>query len=112
MKTLSILFSFMLFGTLFVACEKDLEPPTSSCISKKIKTFKQDTCDDAHVDEYIFNSEKVYVFELGTCIADGQSNVYDSECELLGSLGGINGNNTIQGQSFDSANFQQTIWKP
>ena len=70
------------------------------------------SCNDAKVDEYLFQNKTVFVFEEGTCLRDGISSVYDSSCQLLGSLGGFTGNLKIHGVNFsETAVFQRTIWK-
>ena len=66
----------------------------------------------AHVDEYLFQEKIVYVFDPGNCGADMQANVYDSNCNMIGALGGIIGNILINNVRFDqNAVFQKTIWK-
>jgi hypothetical protein len=65
----------------------------------------------AQVDEYLFQGEIVYVFEPGNCGADMQAPVYDSNCQMIGALGGFAGNILINNVRFDqNAVFQKTIW--
>jgi len=42
-----------------------------------------------------------------TCIED----VYDTDCNNLSFLGGIQGNSEINGKDFSKATFVKTIWK-
>lgn len=52
----------------------------------------------------------VYVYDPGTCGADQTSEVTNTKCETLGYLGGITGNNKINGEDFSSATFKKTVW--
>ncbi len=58
-------------------------------------------CDKgATVNEYTFIGQKVYAFDQGTCIADGQTEIADSNCNTLGYLGGLMGSTKINGRIF------------
>lgn len=96
---------------MFFACKKSEETP--SCIDSKITEFKHViSCNQGtNVKEYKFQSNRVYVFDPGTCGADMTSEVMDENCNSLGFLGGIAGNNTINGESFDHAKYIRTVWK-
>jgi uncharacterized protein DUF6970 len=59
----------------------------------------------------MFQNETVFVFTLGTCGADLQSEVIDSTCKTLGVIGGIDGIMEINGESFSNAVFVKTILK-
>jgi hypothetical protein len=104
----------------FSACDKeDIAQVGSACIKKKITSFsnathvctKADNPTGANVKEYYFQDKLVYVFDEGSCISDGISDVYDAECNFLGQLGGLAGFNNINGQSFSSAEFRRTLWE-
>lgn len=96
---------------LLVSCN-EIEKGTPDCIVEKIKEFDRDGgCDDRHADKYVFRGKDVYVMDPGTCGADMSSGVFDGECNLLGSLGGITGNTQIEGEEFSTAVFIQTIWR-
>ena len=106
--------TLLLFGLflIFMGCKKT-DSSVPGCINDKIGVFKRTTpCNDAKVDEYLFQNELVFVFDEGTCVVDGSSDVYNSSCKLIGSLGGFTGNMEIQGINFsEKAVFQKTIWK-
>jgi hypothetical protein len=80
-------------------------------IRKQISIYqKSASCKDAHVDEMIFQAARVFLFDPGKCGADMTADVYDEKGKLLGSLGGIRGNMIINGEDFDHAKKQRTIW--
>ena len=90
----------------------EIENGTPKCVKVKIIEFnKTTTCADSKVDEYIFQNRVIFVFSPGTCGADMQSSVIDSDCILLGDLGGFVGNSDINGESFENAVFVKNIWK-
>lgn len=104
-----ILFTSFLFLNL-VSCNK--KPSTPECIKNKITQFGNVACPKgASVKEYKFEKEIVFVFDMGNCGADFFSDVYNSDCKLLGSLGGIIGNTKINGVEFSTAEFLRTVWK-
>ena len=98
---------------VFTSCTRfEIEADTPKCVKDKIVDFNKDqTCSDIKVDEYTFQGISVYVFDSGTCGADMQSSVIDTDCNNLGALGGLAGNIEINGESFESAVFVKTIWE-
>lgn len=108
MKTLI----FILLVLTTVSCrELDIPNNPPKCVTGKINAFKDEACEKgANVKKYTFQEKTVYVFDPGTCGADMTSEVIDSECNNLGYLGGITGNTTINGESFENAEFVETTW--
>ncbi|MCP4437387.1 MAG: hypothetical protein GY810_00275 [Aureispira sp.] len=106
-----LLFTLTLALLLLSSCKK--ESTTPECVEDKIKVFKTEVlCSEgAKVEQYSFQSQKVYVFHEGLCIADGTAEVIDLNCKTLGYLGGIMGNNKINGESFSNAELTKTLWK-
>jgi len=102
----------MLLTAVSVSCG-DIEKDVPGCIQSEIREFRSNlTCDDgATVGEYLFQSQRVYVFYPGDCGADMTSEVISEGCETLGFLGGISGNTIINGESFSNAVYQRTVWK-
>jgi len=100
-------------ATLFLSCNKlEIADNTPSCIQEKIKKFDKSTnCETASVKEFSYQGTSVYMFDLGNCGNDMQSEVLNADCKTLGSLGGNVGNNTINGESFSDAIFIKTIWE-
>lgn len=106
MKTLIIL----LFASLLLSCSKiDKEAP--KCLNKKIKENQKGNCDDANVEEYLFQGKTVYVLGFYNCASDGAAEVVDSDCNRLGYLGGIEGNTKINGEPFSNAVYVKTVWE-
>lgn len=95
------------------SCKKDdSSGGVPVCIQQRVQAFSTSEmlCNDARVDEYFFQARIVYVFSFGSCITDGASGVYDRSCKAIGSLGGIAGNTTVNGESFSHAVHIKTIW--
>jgi len=64
------------------------------------------------VFRYKFQDQFVYVFNPGNCGADMMSNVYDEDCFLICSLGGIAGNIMCNGENFtENATDETLIWE-
>jgi hypothetical protein len=82
------------------------------CLPAALDAFQTWCCaSSAHVDEYQFQGQPVYLFEPGTCGADMPTYVLDAQCDTLGFLGGFAGFTQIQGLDFASnSSFQGTIW--
>jgi hypothetical protein len=92
------------------ACKKEGKTPL--CIENKMEEFKFSiSCNvGGHIKEYEFQSKRVFVFNPGNCGADMTSEVLDENCNVLGYLGGIAGNNKINGEDFNNAKLKQTLW--
>lgn len=111
MKTIKLLLVLVLCIHLY-GCSKDRDSSLPACIHKKIEEFKSTKiCDQSRVDEYEFQKKRVFVFENQYCCCDFTSEVLDSECGYLGSLGGFIGNNKINNEDFSNAKFIKTHWK-
>jgi len=109
----NVLSFFSVLLILFSACEK-ADKKIPNCINELIKNKASDIglCETgASVKQYSFQGKDVYAFTPGNCISDGFTDVYDDNCQIIGSLGGIVGvrkiNNVI---FFDVAIFRKTIW--
>ena len=93
--------------------EKDNCGCTAPCVYLSINEFKNDpnTCSTgASIKEYKWEGKTVHVYDGGICIADGQAIVKDTNCKVLGYLGGIAGNSTIEGKEWSTAVYIRTIW--
>jgi hypothetical protein len=99
--------------TLAIGCTKtEKSQGTTPCITDKIEAFQTECCDQgANVKKYQFQGATAYVFDPGICGADMTAAVIGEDCSALGYLGGIAGNNVINGSSFDTAQLQATIWQ-
>ena len=109
MKNLFLIIVALVF--ISISCEKD---DISDCVEQKIDEFANGdyACETgASVKQYVFQSERVYVFDPGLCGADMAAGVMDNECNPLGQLGGIEGNTEINGDDFSEATLINTIWE-
>ena len=104
---------FILLVAGLVSCQLDIESGTPGCIQTKIKDFsKSEPCTNGKtISKYSFQGEIVYVFEPGSCGNDFATDVFDSNCNFLGFLGGIAGISEINGEEFSNAIFAGVIWK-
>ncbi len=71
----------------------------SPCM-KKVLRQESLLCKDASVDIYLFQGERVFVVNPGTCGNDLTSSVYDEQCNFLCYLGGFAGIDTCLNVSF------------
>ena len=103
---------FILFTLLIAACTKQhVAKGIPVCIKYKINSFEKDCCkQNAEVRESVFQNKIVYEFYPGNCGADFASLVLDSDCNILGSLGGFAGNTKINGEDFSHATAIRTVW--
>ena len=107
MRTLVLLILVCFLGS----CRKFSNLP--DCINTKVEEFKKSevVCRDATVKEYSFEGKTVYLFDAGSCIADGGVGVYENNCNYLGTLWGFSGNGKIDGVDFASTAFYKgTLW--
>lgn len=82
------------------------------CISTQIagilKNYQPRT-PRSNIRKYLYKGEYVYVVEINE-IADEQNPVYNNNCELICTHGGIDGNNNKTCINWDSAVFIETVW--
>lgn len=85
---------------------------TPECIKEMIKNnYATASCEDITVDQYYFQDQTVYTFNVCPDNPDAGIEVYNEECNYLGLLNGFSGNQYINGVKFyDHAEFVQTIW--
>ena len=92
---------------------KTLSYTNKQCINNEIIAFENNNyacTTTAHVDEYLFQKDTVYVFNPGDCGNDMSSKVFSKYCKDLGNIGGFGGNIIINGEDFSSAVFIKTVW--
>lgn len=111
MKLLTV--PFLLLATLS-SCEKiDVPKGTPSCIKKQIREARSNdhSCHDM-VYRYDYKGETVYLFtDDGNC-ADALTLIYDEDCKLICSMGGINGEGNGQCPDFhQQATNKELIWQ-
>lgn len=99
---------------LLAACNRKTAPigGNSACLQKSIAAWSADVrCSDAFAAQYTFQGKKVYVLYHGSCGADMTDAVLDANCKLIGTLGGITGNMSINGEPFANATDKKVVWK-
>jgi hypothetical protein len=115
MKTLRF-FAIILILIACFSCEKlELQVDVPGCIESKIKDFKRSdlSCNSgAEVLRYDFQGRQVFVFQPGNCGADMPIKIYDSNCNLLCTLGGFEGRSYCNGELFyTNATNRVLVWK-
>ena len=87
MKPSFVLVVFLLMS--LIACSEF----ESDCLEMHAEEFKKQRldCKGSSIIKYEFQGKTVYAFSDGQCIADGGSNILDSECTEICFLGGIEG---------------------
>lgn len=109
-----LLFTALATGLLFASCNKEDENAVPQCVQDRLATFElNEACGDgASVRRYTFLGNDVYAYNPGSCGADMTTPILDADCNSLGYLGGITGNDTISGVPFSSnAILVSTIWQ-
>jgi hypothetical protein len=90
---------FIVSFTILSSCEKK-QADTPDCIKSLISTYSVCGNDGGSVSQYSFQNQIVYVFDPGLGGADMASSVYNENCQIIGILGGIAGNNIINNEIF------------
>jgi hypothetical protein len=109
-----LLFVMLASGLMLASCNKEDENAVPTCVQDRLAIFEADeACGaGASVKRYTFQGNDVYAYDPGSCGADMTTAVLDAECNNLGYLGGISGNDTISGVPFSSnALLVSTIWQ-
>lgn len=112
MKKLIIIFlvSFLVFG-----CENlDIPSGLPECIEDQIKSELKNNevrmPNKASVKAFIYNGEKVYIFDPGSGYADWLFTAYNEECDIVCEFGGFAGLNTCP--DFDiNSEYLGVIWQ-
>ncbi len=71
-----------------------------ACLKKAVRN--EIICNDASLSTYLFQGQKVYVYNPGSCVNDGFSSVYDEQCNLICQLYGFIGQDSCMSVSFSS----------
>ena len=96
------IFIFAIVIMLF-ACKK--ESTTPDCVNLKITEFSKTCGKDSKVDLYTMDKKDVYVF-FETSGADLQYPVFDTNCNIICTIGGFTGGSTCA----EYPTFVKTIW--
>lgn len=110
------LFSLSL-GLLLSSCGKSEQSPNTtipSCLNSKLINWNvQFGCQSGKsLNQYSIKGKTFFVLEPGNCGADMTALVIDTNCNVIGYLGGIGGNNlkTIYDEDMANSFFVKTIW--
>ncbi|MBI1225977.1 MAG: hypothetical protein GC192_12145 [Bacteroidetes bacterium] len=107
--------SILLLLFFLSSCKKDDDLKVSDCMEKTITDFQKDpsTCPTgATVKEYEFQGQKVYAFDLGSCVEDAAVTILSSECDILCEVGGFGGTSDCLGFNFfENAKELRVVWK-
>jgi hypothetical protein len=108
--------SLIFLFTILIGCKKlDLLFDVPDCIEKEIGEFAESpfACDsNAQVLRYDFQDSQVFLFQPGNCGADLSEKVYDCDCNLICTLGGLEGNNICDSLDFNEyATNKVIVWK-
>ena len=91
------------FVLLLVSCETDDPTVIPVCIDQEIPVFAQTACPSTgDLTVWSFDGEDVFCFNEGTCYTDAMAYIYDADCNLLCTLGGVDNNTICQGLQWDA----------
>lgn len=104
-----------LISCLAFSCENlDIPSDLPECIEDQIKSevrnSKVRVPNKASVEAYLYNGEKVYIFNPGSGYADWLSTAYNQDCEVICEFGGFAGLNTCPDFN-ETAESLGVIWK-
>lgn len=108
-KYISFIIALVVIG--IYSCEDTICLPT--CINEIIEHLEIHHCDDsANIAQYRFQNEIVYKIDPGHCADDQSYDVIDSNCEVIGMLGGFAGTSKINGIDFyENAEVLSVVWE-
>lgn len=114
--SLFCLFSLSI-GLLLSSCgkiEQSSNTTIPSCLNSKLINWEVHFgCKSGNsLNQYSIKGKTFFVLEPGNCGADMAALVIDTNCNEIGYLGGIGGNNlkTIYGEEMANSFFVKTIW--
>jgi len=100
MKYLASLLFVSVF--LFSCGDDDLDIP--QCIDEELQAFIPEGCPGtSDLTLWRFQGQDVYCFAYGDCISDTYAEIFNQNCVLLCTLGGISGNNICEGAEWDTS---------
>ena len=110
MKLLPII--AILTGLFLFSCGDD-EPELPACIDAELQVFITESCSgSATLELWRFRGQDVYYFNSGTCVSEPFADIFDAECNLLCTLGGISGNGICDGTDWNgNATLTSTLFE-
>ncbi|MCC7299328.1 MAG: hypothetical protein IT244_13420 [Bacteroidia bacterium] len=105
---------FLLLSAVFAfsACKKfKIEDDIPPCIEESAKEkTKSVSSEYATILEYEFQGNIVYVFDLEAGQNNSSADIFNTSCEKIGYLGGVDQNKEVLGEPFTNAKFIRRIW--
>jgi len=100
----------LLFGVFGISCSRhELQDPSSpDCINKEIAMALQNPAQNPRgsIQKYLYQGQIVYLVNT----VKKEYKVYNTRCDLLCYLGGIEGENNNLCVNWSSAKFLETVW--
>jgi len=103
----------LLLALVIISCGDDT-PETPECIMEQLTVFQaSDICDGDNLASWEFQGETVYCFADGNCPdTAGTARIFDADCTLVCTLGGINNLSTCNGVEWlPNASNETLIWR-
>ena len=104
----------LVVAAALLSCEKSQpEKNVPVAINRLVFEFRTDTviCQSgAFVEEYLFQEKYVYLFNMGYCIADGSSPIYNTDGKKIGLIGGWSGWNVNGIPFYANATLTRKVW--
>lgn len=102
----------LIIPVLLFSCSKDDEVKQSypNCLQLEIDRILDSSPQSprATIELYTYQDENVYV--VNTNFPDVQANVYNSQCQLICTIGGIDGNENDTCVDWENAEFIEKLW--
>ena len=108
MKKLILIIGIILFIS---SCENnDDETQYPTCLQSEVERILESTPQSprATIKLYLYQGNNVYI--VITNFPVDQSNIYNSNCEIICSVGGIDGNQNDTCVNWESAELVETVW--
>lgn len=92
------------------SCKKGDSVDMPACMAERIAEFDNTIALDSVV-KYRFHNKDVYLFDHSQCCDIGAP-IYDSECNVICTMGGFIGNTDCEGENFASNAVPiSTVWR-
>ncbi|HMG14501.1 MAG TPA: hypothetical protein VK590_03575 [Saprospiraceae bacterium] len=100
-----------LLSIITLSCKKEYCTP--DCIATQISQIKNNNVPgEASIKEYWFQNKIVYYIDPGPMYDDQDYDVINTNCEVIGHLLGLWGNEVINGEDFfKNAKLVRVVWK-